>query len=308
MQINFRQPSPYLVLVIGLTAVSTASLFIRFTQATGTPSLAIAAIRLIMAAAIITPITLRRHLPDIRALSRRDLVLALASGALLALHFASWITSLEHVSVMVSVVLVTTNPIWVALFAPFLIGEKIDRRTLIGIGIAFVGGILVSIAEGGSTATNSNPLLGSGLAVVGAIAAALYMIIGRRLRASLSLLPYIWLVYTTAAVVLLITVLIVGTPLTGYAPVSYFWMLLLALIPQLIGHSSFNYALAHVSAAFVSLVTLAEPIGSALLAFIFLGEVPGWVQVIGAGLILSAVVIAQQSQPDLAENTAAAGD
>ena len=233
-------------------------------------------------------------------------VFGMGAGALLALHFASWITSLEHTSVMVSVVLVTTNPIWVALFAPFLIGEKVNRQTLIGIAIAFVGGILVSFAEGDQTAA-ANPLLGSGLAIVGAVTVALYMIIGRRLRASLSLLPYIWLVYTTAAVILLITVLIVGTPLTGYAPESYFWMLMLALIPQLIGHSSFNYALAHISAAFVSLVTLAEPIGSALLAFIFLGEVPGWVQVIGAGLILSAVAIAQQSQPDLAENAESRG-
>lgn len=289
------QPSPYVILAVGVLAVSTASIFIRFAQNSQTPSLVIAAMRLSLASLILTPFALRNHRPALRALPRGGLGLALLSGAFLAVHFASWITSLEHVSVLVSVVLVTSNPLWVALLAPLLLRERLSRRTLISILIAFTGGVLISLAEGGSaTRPGGSPLLGSALAITGAISAALYLIIGRRLRASLDLVPYIWLVYGTAAVVLLLTVAATGHTLLGYSPEAYLWMLLLAIVPQLIGHSSFNYALRHLPAAFVSLVTLGEPVGSTILAIAILQETPTLLQFVGAALILFAVATTRQ--------------
>ncbi len=303
-----RPPSVYAILFIGVLAVSTASLLIRFAQANETPSLVIAAMRLTLAALILTPWTLYRHRPALRALSRRDAALALASGALLAVHFAAWITSLEHTSVLISVVLVTTNPLWVALFSPLLLGESMNRRTLIGILIAIGGGLLISL-NGDSSALldGANPLLGALLALIGAIAAALYLIIGRRLRASLALVPYVWLCYSAAALFLLLAVLMTGSTITGYNPTVYLWLLLLAIFPQLIGHSSFNYALAHLPVAFVSLVILGEPVGSAVLAVIFLQEIPGAVQLVGAALILFAVVFASQAQKSSAARQKADG-
>ncbi len=295
--ISTYRPSVYAILLIGVLAVSTASLFIRFAQADGTPSLVIAAMRLSLAALILTPWTFYRHRPALRTLSRRDLVLAITSGALLAVHFAAWITSLEHTSVLISVVLVTTNPLWVALFSPLLLGEPLNRRTLIGILIAIGGGLLISLnGDRRALLDGANPLLGALLALIGAVAAALYLIIGRRLRASLALVPYVWLCYGTAALFLLLAVLISGNTITGYRPTVYLWLLLLAIFPQLIGHSSFNYALAHLPVAFVSLVILGEPVGSAILAVIFLQEMPGAIQIIGAALILFAVVFASQAQ------------
>ncbi len=291
------QAHPYAVLAVGLFAVSTASTFIRFAQANGAPSLVIAAVRLTLASLILAPFALRRYHQAIRQLSRRDWMLVLLSGALLAAHFASWITSLEHVSVLVSVVLVTTSPLWVALFAPLLLRESLDRRTMIGIGVAFAGGLLISLTgDNGAARPDGLALLGSLLAVLGAIAAAFYLIIGRHMRATLDLLPYITLVYGTAAVLLLITVLAAGLPLTGYTTDTYFWMLLLAVLPQLVGHSSFNYALGHLSAAFVSLVILTEPAGSALLAMIFLQEMPGEIQVLGSAIVLFGVGFAQRAE------------
>lgn len=291
-----RPPSPYLALAIGVLAASTASLFIRYTQQEGVPSLTIAAVRLTLAALLLTPVAWRHHREELRRLSRAGYSLALASGFFLAVHFASWITSLEHTSVLISVVLVSTSPLWVALLAPLLIREVFDRRTLLGIIIAFIGGILITLAEGNSTSgPQAAPLLGSVLALIGAIAVALYLIAGRRLRASLSVVTYIWLVYGTAAIVLLLAVALTGGSLVGYSPAAYFWMFMLAVIPQLIGHSSFNYALGHLPAAYVSLVSLAEPAGSSVLAFIFLGEAPATLQVIGAGLILLGVFVAQQT-------------
>ncbi|NDJ63154.1 MAG: DMT family transporter, partial [Chloroflexi bacterium] len=159
--------------------------------------------------------------------------------------------------------------------------------------------------------SGSNPLLGGGLALAGAMAVAVYLVIGRTVRAKLSLLPYIWLVYGVAAVFLTVLLPVTGTPLTGYSPDGYLWILVLALVPQLIGHSSFNYALRYVSATYVGVATQLEPISSAIAAFILLGEVPLELQIYGSGLVLVGVTLAtlgqrrsQQTQP--AETKAAA--
>jgi len=291
-----RSLSPYLALVIGVIAASTASLFIRYAHQEHVPSLIIAAFRLSLAALLLTPVALHGHRTELRRLPRRSYGLAVVSGILLAVHFASWITSLEYTSVLVSVVLVSTSPLWVALLAPLLIREPFERRTLIGIVVAFAGGILISLAGSDVAASlQTAPLPGSALALTGAVAMALYLIAGRRLRASLNVVAYIWLVYGAAALTLLLAVALTGGSLLGYSPAAYFWMLLLAIIPQLIGHSSFNYALGHLPAAYVSLVILAEPVGSGMLAFLFLGEAPGTLQIVGAALILFGVLFAQRA-------------
>ncbi|MBN1964697.1 MAG: DMT family transporter, partial [Anaerolineae bacterium] len=292
--LNKSSPSPYLVLFVGLLAVSTASIFIRLAQAEA-PSVVIAALRLTLAGIMLTPIMLARHRSEVRAFTRQQVGLMALSGVFLAIHFATWITSLEYVSVLVSVVLVTTNPLWVALFAPLLLHERLPRRTLLGILIAMGGGVLISLTPDVSTAAQDNLALGSALSIAGAITVALYMIIGRRLRAKLSLLPYIWLTYCSAAIVLLLMVALTGQSLLGYSALTYFWMLMTALGPQLIGHSSFNYALGHLPAAYVSLVVLAEPLGSTILAMLFLGEMPGLPQIAGAVLILCGVIYGRQN-------------
>lgn len=290
-----RVSSPYLVLGIGILAVSTASLFVRLGQADGIPSIVIAAGRLTLASLILTPPALLRYREEIRRLTRRDLGLMISSGVLLAIHFASWITSLEYTPVLVSVVLVSTAPLWVALLSPLLLHEALTRRVLFGIVIAFAGAILISLSTSGDGGQpDSNPLLGSALALLGAVSVALYLMIGRRVRAKTNLIPYIWLVYGAAAATLLLAVWVRGDSLSGYPSEGYLWILLLALVPQLFGHSSFNYALGHLPAAFVSLVTFGEPVGSAILAFLLLQEVPTPLQIAGAALILGAVIYAQR--------------
>ncbi len=290
---------PYVVMAIGLMAVSTAAIFIRFAQEVETPSLVVAAGRLTVAAVVLTPITLLRYRHELRNLRLVDIGLAFLSGLVLGIHFASWITSLEYTSVVNSVVLVTTNPLWVALMAPFLLNETINRAAVIGLALAIGGGVLVALSgEAGSPPTRAAPLLGNALAVIGAVMAAIYFVIGRRLRACLSVIPYIWLVYGAAAVVLLVTIIVSGdAQQMQYLPTEAFiWVLLLGLFPQLIGHSSFNYALGYLPAAYVSLVVLAEPIGSGILAIIFLDEWPVVVQLMGAALILIGIGVATREQ------------
>lgn len=288
---------PYTALVIGVIAVSFASIFIRFAQEEQAPSLVLAAARLWVATLVLTPMALRRHRQELFAMRLSDFKWALVSGLVLGAHFASWITSLEYTAVMNSVVLVTTNPLWVALIASVFLGEKLSRWAVLGLMLALGGGGLVSLSgDVGEPVTRHAPWLGNGLALIGAIMGAVYFVIGRKLRARLSAILYIWLVYGTAALILTGVVLISGEQVSGLSAEAYLWMVLMGLIPQLIGHSSFNYALGFLPAAFVSLAALGEPIGSGALAMIFLNEWPVALQLAGSALILIGIGVSSKRQ------------
>lgn len=290
---------PFAALLIGLAAVCTAAIFIRLAQESGTSSLVVAAGRLTIASVVLLPWALRRHADEIRQMTRSEWTLAGLSGFVLGLHFAAWISSLEFTSVVNSVALVTTNPLWVALLAPIFLGESLRRQTLIGLGLAFCGGLLVALSDAaGEAPTSDQPMLGNFLAIVGAIAAAAYFIIGRRLRGQLSIMAYITVVYTVAAIVLLAAATATGDlfEIVDLPAEAFLWVALLGLIPQLVGHSSFNYALGFLPAGYVSLVVLGEPIGSGILALIFLAETPVPLQLMGAALILTGIYIATRQQ------------
>lgn len=298
---------PIIVLVFGILAVSTGSIFVRFAQQDA-PSLVIAAGRLTTATVVLAPIALLRYRKELFSLGRKELLLALLSGTFLALHFDTWITSLEYTSVASSVVLVSTTPLWVALLAPFTIREPITRMIVGGMILALLGGLIVGMSEvcsietGGLTCPavgeffKGEAFLGDLLAVAGAIMAALYVIIGRKLRSGMTLIPYIFVVYGMAAVVLIVIMLLAGYTMSGYPVQAYFWMILLGLIPQLLGHSSFNWALGYLSAAYVSITLLGEPIGSTILAYFLLNETPSGPEIFGAILILLGIFIASQSE------------
>ena len=299
--------SPLLVLSIGILAVSTASIFSRYAQQ-DVPSMVIAAWRLSVATIILTPLVFIQKRDELSALKRRDLILALLSGFFLALHFATWITSLEYTSVASSVVLVTTTPLWVALFSPLVIKEPITRAILLGMLMSLVGGIIIGLSDTCDIVSahlvcpplaefiRGEAFLGDFLALAGAWMAAAYVLIGRQLRGKMSLLGYIFLVYGMAAFVVIVIMLMFGQKALGYPSLAYFWMFMLALIPQLLGHSSFNWALRYLSAAYVSITLLGEPIGSTILAYFLLDETPTLLKVFGAILILFGILIASQSE------------
>lgn len=284
-----------LVLVAGILAVSTASIFVRFAQGEA-GSLVIAAGRLAIATLVLAPLALARHRAELRALSRRDLALALAAGALLAVHFGSWIASLALTSVLQSVVLVSTTPLWVALLAPAVLGEKLSRGVALGLLLAVAGGAVMA-AGGAAPGAAGGPgdLRGGALALLGAWAMAGYLLVGRGIRARLPLVPYVFVVYGAAAVALALAVLASGRPVAGLEPRTWGWIALLALVPQLVGHTSFNWALRHMKATPVAVVLFGEPVGAALLAFAVLGERPGAVRLAGAAVILAGVFLAARA-------------
>lgn len=293
----FTQPNnrAYLVLVIGVCAVSLAAILIRLAQQEAVPSLLIAWGRLLIAAILLTPILWRRadYLAQIRHLTVRDLMLAGLAGLFLALHFVTWVTSLEYTTVLISVVLVTTTPIWVALLEVFFLGSRLSRPLVIGLALALLGGAVIGTAghvEG--TTDPDRALVGAILSVFGAVAVAVYLVIGRNLRAKLALTPYVWLVYSTAALLILPVIVFSGQSLTGYSPEGYLWVIGTALVPQLIGHTSLNYALAFLRATYVSLATQLEPVLSAVAAAIVFAEIPGPGQILGGAVIVLGVSLA----------------
>jgi drug/metabolite transporter (DMT)-like permease len=298
---------PLLVLAFGILAVSTASIFIRRAQVYA-PSLVIAAYRLGIAALLLAPLALTRRRAELRRLTRLELGLAAGSGVFLAIHFAAWISSLEYTSVTSSVVLVTTTPLWVALLAPLTIKEPLTRPILIGMALALAGGVVVAFSDAcawrlgvlacpaAGDFLKHGALFGDFLALAGAWAAAGYILIGRRLRQGMSLVGYIFLVYSMAAVVLIALMFAAGDSPFGYPSQTYLWLALLAIVPQLLGHSSFNWALGYLSAAYVSISLLGEPIGSTILAYFLLDETPSILKIFGAILILVGIYVASVRQ------------
>ena len=297
-----RPPRSVLSLALGIAivAVSTASILIRLAQQDA-PSITIAAFRLALATLVLAPLAIVRHRAELRALHRRELILAVSSGIFLAVHFGAWISSLEYTKVASSVVLVSTGPLWVALLSPLFLHEALARGTVLGLASAIVGGIIIAagdtcVWDSGLrcdvlTRTSGAGLWGNFLALVGAWAVSGYLLIGRRLRATLSLVPYIFVVYGVSALCLLGTGLITRSLVLALPPQAYMWIILLALIPQLIGHSTYNWALAYLPAALVAVTTLGEPVGSAILAYLILHESPGSFVLAGAVLIMTGIYL-----------------
>ena len=278
--------NPYVVLIIGIIGVSTGSIFARLADA---PALVTAAYRVGLAALILAPAAFWKARDELRGLSSHDVKLAMLSGLFLALHFAAWISSLDYTAIANSVVLVNTIPLWVGLLTPLVLKDRIKPATVVSILLSVLGGAIIGF---GDFAAGGNALWGDLLAVVGAVCAAIYLLLGRNLRRKLSLLAYVTVCYGSAAVILWIIVLILSLPITGYSSrtVAAFWAM--AVVSQIIGHSSYNWALKWFSTALVAVALLGEPIGSTILAYIIFNEGLTWLKFIGGLSILSAIYIA----------------
>jgi drug/metabolite transporter (DMT)-like permease len=261
----------------------------------GISPLTVAAGRLTVAALILTPVTLVRSRTELRQLSRRDFGLALISGLFLTIHFATWISSLAYTSIASSTALVATNPIFVALASWLILRERLRVGIWVGVVITMAGSLLIALSDS-SAGHGSAPLLGDLLALLGAMTVSGYFLIGRQLRSRLSLLPYIWLVYTTAALGLLLMMALSGQSLIGLPALGYLLILGLAVGPQLLGHSAFNWAIKYLSPTLVTIAILGEPISSALLALLIFQQPLQPLQLIGGGMLLAGIAIASLAE------------
>ena len=276
---------PYITLLIGVLSVSFAAIIIRLTDA---PPLVIATYRMVIASVILIPITSMTSSKGIDKLSRRDLLLILVASIFLALHFGLWITSLGYTSIASSIVLVTSHPVFVATISYFLWGEQLSRLTIIGMLVALVGVVVINYS--GFT-FGSRAILGDVLALLAGFAMGAYLIIGGQLRSRIDILAYLTMLYTFSAVMLLITTLLLGYNLFGYSSTTYLMLILLAIVPQLIGHSSLNIAIRLVPVTVVSVVIIGEPVGATTLGYFILQEAPTTVEIIGGLLLLFGIFI-----------------
>jgi drug/metabolite transporter (DMT)-like permease len=277
------------LLVLGVVAVSFSAVLVRLADA---PGLAQAFYRCAFAAAVVLPLGVVRHAGAYRRLPRARWGLALVSGLFLAGHFATWIPSLSYTSVAASTVIVTTQPLWVALFGG-IAAERTSRRALVGIAVALLGTLVIT---GGDLGGGGRALVGDLLALAGAVCAAVYVLAGRRLRQELSVVVYTSIVYTTAAVALALCMAVSGTRFAGYPAKTWLLLALMTIGPQFLGHSVFTYVLGHVQASVVAIAVMAEPVGATLLAMAILGESPSPGAVIGGVLILGGVYAAIASE------------
>ena len=283
---------PFLVLGLGVLIISFGAILARLAQTHGLPSLAIAALRLGLATLVISPIALWQSRCALLNITRRQIGLALGAGFFLALHFATWISSLEYTSIASSTALVTTNLLWIGIASFFLFGDKPGKIMFGGIVVSLLGSLLIFWSDSRDSAPGSNPMFGNFLALVGSWCFSAYLLIGRRLRADLPLPAYVWLAYGGAALFLLLACALSGVPLSGYAIPAYWAALGMALGPQLLGHSAYNWSLKHVSPTFVAVVTLGEPVGSAIMAWLFFGESFALLQGIGFVMLLAGIYLA----------------
>ena len=276
---------PMIMIVVGVLGISASSIFVKFSQA---PSAVTAAWRLLWTVLLLTPVVIGKRTvrQELGQAPKKLVFFSILSGLFLAIHFVLWFESLKHTSVASSTTIVCTEVIWVCLgFCLFLKG-KITGKAVLAIGITLFGSVLIALSDSGS----GSHLYGDILALLAAVAVAVYTLIGRLVREKLSTTVYTYMVYSACAAVLVVTCLAQGASLLGYGWGAVIVGLLLAVFSTILGHSIFSWCLKYFSPSFVSASKLCEPVVAAVIAGFLFGELPGWLQILGGILILGGVL------------------
>jgi drug/metabolite transporter (DMT)-like permease len=283
---KFIEKHPIVMIVVGVFGISLSSIFVRYADA---PSAVTAAWRLLWTVLLMTPVVLGKKSVrgEFRQADRKSIFLSILSGLFLAAHFVLWFESLAHTTVASSTTIVCTEVIWVALgFCLFLRG-KLSVKAVAAIAVAFGGSVLIAWSDSG---TGGSHLYGDILALLAAVAVAVYTLLGRVVREKLSTTVYTYIVYAACLACLLVTCLAQGSSMLAFGIRPILVGLLLAVFSTILGHSIFSWCLKYFSPAFVSASKLCEPVVAAVLAGFLFGEIPGWLQIAGGVLILSGVV------------------
>jgi len=279
--LRFPPFNPYFAVVVGVIALSTSAIFVKL--ASGAPAGIIAFYRLAFAALLMLPTILFKYRDELKMISRRDWGLTAISGVFLALHFIVWFESLNYTSVASSVVLVTLQPIFAFIGTYFFFGERFSIAAVISMFITLIGSIIIGW---GDFQISGLALFGDALALLGAITVTAYFLLGQRLRRSMSLIAYTFIVYGISALVLLVYNLILNNDFVGYTLDHWGWFLALAIIPTFFGHTLFNWALKWLSTSTISMAIVFEPIGATALAYLILDEIVTPTQWLGGTIVI----------------------
>lgn len=280
------QRRAYAAIVVAVFSVSFASIFIRWSES---PALVKATYRMVFASLFLLPLFLGKPRGEISSLGARDVVLMVLIGVVLAVHFATWISSLDHTTVASSVILVNSHPLIVAIISHVVLRERVSRMTAAGVALGFAGVVVIAAGD----LQEDTSLLGDLLALVGGAMAAIYILGGRRLRQRVSLIPYVFLVYTAAALVLSAVTLVTATGLHPRGDLGREILLFLGMagVSTILGHTLYNWSLKYVRAPVVSTSLLGEPVGATLLALLLLAEAPSSTDLVGGLLALAGIYL-----------------
>ena len=274
-----------LLVVLGVAGVSLSAVFVRWSTA---PSLILVLYRVGMAAALLAPYTLLRHREELRALARREVLLCLASGAFLGLHFAAYFESLRYTSIASSVVLVDTEVLFVALGTVLVLRQRLSGRAWLAVALAFGGSVVIAMAD---TAVGPDAVRGDIIALSGALCMAVYTMIGAVCRKNISTTVYTFLVYCSAALTVLVIALFSGLPLAGYGAENVLTAFGMAVFCTLLGHSVFSWGLKYLPPAFISTAKLLEPVFASVWGLALFGERPGLLTLLVGAVIIAGVAL-----------------
>jgi drug/metabolite transporter (DMT)-like permease len=278
-----RKIDPKMVVIIGVIFVSFSSVLIKMSDA---PSLIIAAYRIGITVLFIIPTVVTRNSKEIRSVDKKTLLLCMVSGVFLALHFATWISSIKYTSIASSTVLVNTHPIFIVIGTYLVFKEKISKMALLSIVITLLGSLIVSSVD---SSLGSNVIYGDILAILGGLFVSGYMIIGGIARKKISVTAYTFIVYLSCAITLFSLNIAVGTPLSPYPLKEWIIFICLALFCTILGHSIFNWALGYVKPTFLSTSVLGEPVFATLWAMLLFKEIPNVWNIIGSIIIFCGI-------------------
>lgn len=282
-------PSVYWILALGLFSFSFSPILVRF--AGDTPALTLVIWRNLFSVVFLLPF-IGSGRTTFSSLSLVDLGHISVAGILLGAHFYLFFAAIQLTTVSSATVFVSLTPVFLAILGFVFLKEKLVGVVWAGIGLSLVGGALIAFGDAGASEAGPNPMLGNLLAISACMIVSIYMIIGRVVRQRLSWLTYVLPLYAASTLTVLIIALVSATPVWGIDWKIYGLCALMAIGPQLFGHGSFNYALKYIPAAMLGLLSLTEPIGSTLLAYILFEEVPSTLSQLGMVVTLGAVVLA----------------
>ena len=274
-----------LLVLLGVVGVSLSAPLIRISTA---PSMVLVFYRVLIASVLLIPYALIRNREEFRQMGRKTALFCLMSGLFLGLHFASYFQALRYTSIASAVALVDTEVFFVAFMMFFFFREIIPLRAWAGILLTFTGSMLIALSDAGG---GEHVLLGDLIALAGAACLAVYTILGKVCRKEITTTAYTTLVYSSAALTVLVILLCTGTPVLGYEPVNWLSALGMAVFCTLLGHSVFNWALKYESAAFLSTVKLLEPVFAAILGVLLFREIPSKQVMLGGFIVILGVYV-----------------
>lgn len=277
--------NPYIPIVIGVISISLSAIFVKLAQADVG---AIAFYRMLFSVLIMSPVFFYKYVKEIKILSKRDWIFSSIAGIFLAFHFILWFESLNYTSVASSTVLVTLQPLFAFLGTYFFFKEKLSIKTIISGIIAIFGSFLISW---GDFKVSGSALYGDMMALIACGLITGYLLFGQDVRKRISLITYTMVVYSISTICLFFYVIIKGESFGPYTPMTWIWFLLLAIIPNLLGHTLFNWALKWVSTNVISIAVLFEPIGAALLAYFVFSEKLITTQIVGGIIVIIGLML-----------------